>query len=299
VVHLVGDGIAGRLLARSLSGEGLEFTQYGDGDTNTPPVAFVHLFQGRTFHRDPVEITAFRKTIEYWRSEPLASEWLVERSVTPGDRLDRSADTQTVPMEYRPRLTKESTYEYGPGFTIQTSRIADSTKVRLGRVATAELPGTVIHATGLAIENLLPELRWDTNPGRTVRAKAMSQPRRIYLKKGCHLGAEPDGGAMTIGGRVNSKGEAKDDETDLAAEILGTKVEYESEWWGKRIANALDRWPMIGWLNERDFLFAGFGGRALFWLPYCCELALGALRSGCNEEIPARLRAGRFGGEVR
>ena len=60
------------------------------------------------------------------------------------------------------------------------------------------------------------------------------------------------------------------------------------------IANALDRWPLVGWLDGKTFVFAGFGGRALFWLPYCCDLAVEALRSGSNAEIPERLRAGRF-----
>jgi hypothetical protein len=296
MIHLVGDGIAGCLLASSLSSEGLEFTQYGDGRTNNPPVAFVHLFQGRTFHRDPVEIAAFEKTIAFWRAEPLALEWEVERSVKPGDRLERSADTRTVPEEFRPRKIGELTYRYGPGFTIRVADLAQSVEASVvaGRVEPSELRGTVVHATGLGIEELLPTLRWDTNPGRTVQACGQRRPGRLYLKAGCHLGADPVGDGMTIGGRVSSKGEVKDDETELASEILGSAVEYRSEWWGKRIANALDRWPLIGWLNERDFVFAGFGGRALFWLPYCCELAVGALRSGCNDKIPERLRAGRF-----
>ena len=298
MIHLAGDGIAGRLLARALVEEGVNFRHYGDGETNTPPVAFVHLFQGRTFHRDPVEVAAFRKAVEFWRSQQCAAEWRVMRSVSPGDRLDRSADTQTVPQEFRPKRREECAYEYGPGFTVCVSELLRTVggSVRDRRVDVTELCGTVVHATGLAIESFLPELRWDTNPGRTVRASATRPADRLYLFKGCHLGSNPGSSSVTIGGRVNSKGEAKGDEIEIASEILQTEVLYESEWWGKRIANALDRWPLIGWLNERHFLFAGFGGRALFWLPYCCELALTALRSGSNEAIPSRLRADRFEG---
>jgi len=296
LIHLVGDGIAGRLLAQWMLESDLKFVQYGDGRTNTPPVGFVHLFQGRTFHRDAIEVEAFRRTIEFWRNESLASEWEVERSVAPGDRLDRSADTETVPEEWRPVRVAPDLYRYGPGFTVQAGALGAAVPVEVvsRQVAFEDLDGTVVHATGLAIQRLLPGYRWDINPGRTVQGVGSRLPERLYLKAGCHLGADPDGRTLTVGGRVNSKGEAKDDETELAAQILGAPVRYESEWWGERIANALDRWPLVGWLDETTFVFAGFGGRALFWLPYCCDLAVEALRSGSNAEIPERLRAGRF-----
>lgn len=97
-----------------------------------------------------------------------------------------------------------------------------------------------------------------------------------------------------MGGRVNSKGEAKDDEVELASGILGQEVALRSEWWGERIANALDRWPLVGWLKDREFLFCGFGGRAMFWLPYCAQIAVEALKVGDNSPIPQRLRPDRF-----
>ena len=296
MIHLVGDGIAGRMLAHRMLEASLEFVQYGDGRANTPPVGFVHLFQGRTFHRDAIEVEAFRKALDFWRGEELASEWEVERSVKPGDRLDRSADTDTVPEEWRPVPAGADLYRYGPGFTVQAVALAAAVPVEVvpGRVDTRGMEGPVIHATGLAVQELLPGYRWDINPGRTVQGTCSRLPERLYLKAGCHLGADPGGERLTVGGRVNSKGEAKDDETDLASQILGAPVHYHSEWWGERIANALDRWPLVVWLDEKTFVFAGFGGRALFWLPYCCELAVESLRTGSDEGIPAGLRAGRF-----
>ncbi|MFA5505455.1 MAG: hypothetical protein WC314_09370 [Vulcanimicrobiota bacterium] len=296
MIHLLGDGLAGRLLARTLKQVGVEFVQYGDGCSNTPPVGFVHLFQGRTFHRDPIEVEAFARAIRFWRGVPWAREWEVERTVTPGDRLARSADTESVPAEWRPVKVAEDTYRYGPGFVVQARELTEAVPVEVvkARVDPGELKGTIIHATGLGIASLLPGYRWDTNPGRTVKAKASSLPDRLYLKAGCHLGIDPDGQGLTIGGRVSSKGEAKDDETRLASQILGVPVDFVSEWWGKRIANALDRWPLVGWLNEDTFVFAGFGGRAMFWLPYCCELASQSLDSRTNDAIPEKLRADRF-----
>jgi len=309
VIHLLGDGLAGTLLARELDGRGLAFRQYGDGATNTPPVGFVHLFQGRTFHRDPLEVEVFKKAIEVWSAEPLAVERPVVRTVKKGDRLYRSASSDTVPAEFRPHLLSEDEgegvrYGYGPGFVVAAGELLKRTQEESGRVLGPRvdhiiLDGVVIHACGLDIENLLPSYRWDTNPGRTVEAHAEAssevQVRSLILHQGCHLGSAVQQSGFTVGGRVSSKGEAKNDEQRIAASLLGCRVSVSSQWWGKRIANALDRWPLIGWLNRRDFAFAGFGGRALFWLPYCVELAAEALREGHNEGIPERLRADRFG----
>ena len=299
-IHILGDGLAGTLLASELHKSGLPILQYGDGRSNTPPVAFVHLFQGRTFHRDPVEVEAFRWAVEHWRKEPWAAEWMVSRSVSKDDRLHRSADTDTVPEEYKPREVSALRFEYGPGFTVAAAAVKEretakfQSRTRQQHTDALSLEGTVIHATGLRIESLLPELRWDTNTGRTVCANSIIVPSRLILYRGCHMGANPLGEGFTVGGRVSSKGEAQNDEATLAAEILGAKVQLASVWWGKRIANAIDRWPVLGWIDPKNFVFAGFGGRALFWLPYCCPLAVLALQSRSNEAIPAKLRADRF-----
>jgi hypothetical protein len=305
-LHILGDGLAGTLLADRLGQREVEFFHYGDGQVNTPPVAFVHLFQGRTFHRDPIEVTAFRKAIGFWRAERLAREWSVLRTVQKGDRLDRSASSETIPAEFRPRLfrTGETVrYRYEPGFTVAAGDLVarcrrHSTTPLRSRVEPKRLDGSVVHASGLSIADLLPQVRWDTNPGRTVHAICSDSPglvpEHLTIDQGCHLGGNPAGSGFTVGGRVSSKGEAKNDEAEIASALLSREVSISSQWWGRRIANALDRWPLVGWLNERDFLFSGFGGRALFWLPYCIDLATEALVSGSNREIPERLRADRF-----
>lgn len=298
MIQIVGDGLAGSLLARALREKGVSFRQFGDGNTNTPPVGFVHLFQGRTFHRDPVEVVAFRKAIAFWRAEPLALEWDVERWVRPGDRLHRSADTDTVPEEYRPSELGPQHYSYRPGFSVAAQAVVEKARgpeLEIKRVDCGKLEGTVVEATGLFIEESFEGIPWDTNPGRTVEAKPEQEPDRMLLYRGCHLAGDPrQPDHLTIGGRVSSKGEAKGDETNLAEEVTGHRVRELNEWWGERMANAIDRWPQVGWLPDGRFLLVGFGGRALFWLPYCVELAVEALERGDNEEIPLSLRADRF-----
>ena len=299
-IKILGDGIAGTLLAAELLRQGLPFLQYGDGRSQTPPVAFVHLFQGRTFRRDPLETDAFRWAVDHWRREEWALEWAVERSVSEGDRLHRSAGTDSIPEEFRPQALSPLTFLYKPGFTVAAAAIQQRERdkfrshIRSEHADPEDLEGPVVHASGLAIQTLLPSLPWDINSGRTVCARSSRPPTRLILDGGCHLGANPRDEGFTIGGRVNSKGRAKNDELELASEILGAEVHFQSEWWGKRIANAHDRWPLMGWLDEKNFAFAGFGGRALFWLPYCCSLAAEALHSGSNRAIPEKLRADRF-----
>lgn len=301
IIHLLGDGLAGTWLAKALGASEVDFLHYGDQRTNTPPVAFVHFFQGRTFHRDPVEVEAFHKSIDFWSREPLAKEWKVLRTVKHGDRLHRSAGTTTVPPQYRPRAQGATRFEYAPGFTISAQKLVQSWRRQAckPRVEPSTLEeGIVVHATGLSIQDTFPNWRWDVNPGRTLQAQVPGEPgfepSHIYLHKGCHIGGHPSRPGVTLGGRVNSKGEAKNDEIDIASKLLNRTLVADSEWWGKRLANALDRWPLIGWLDQRNFLFCGFGGRALFWLPYCSDIAVQALLEGHNQAVPSKLRADRL-----
>lgn len=303
MIHLFGDGLAGTFLAHALSAEQLAHRHYGDDRHNTPPVGFVHLFQGRTFHRDPVEVEAFRQALAFWRREPLAKEWAVRRSVTEGDRLHKSASTESVPVDWRPTLDAPLQYTYRPGFTVASAEL----RARLRGECESPLEprrkpdsvsGIKVLAIGLDIAQQLPKWRWDINPGRTVEGHCPKHPRRqpdhLYLHHGLHLGGNPSQDGFTMGGRVNSKGEAKDDEIELAVSLLKEPVAIRSEWWGERIANALDRWPLVGWLNQSDFYFTGFGGRALFWLPYCTRIATEALKQGNNSSIPESLRPDRL-----
>ena len=302
--QIVGDGLAGTWFAQLLKEQDLDFICFGDGRTNTPPVAFVHLFQGRTFRRHELELTAFQSSINFWRASEYAQEWSVLRKTTAGDRLQRSAQDHNVPEEFAPRPQGAELFAYRPGFTVRAKSLTEkwkdgfSDRFQDRTVERDELSGPVVYANGLGIEDLLPNLRWDTNPGRTVRARCLEHPEKkpenLVIAKGFHLGGNPACEGFTIGGRVNSKGEAKNDETELAEEWLKERVEMCSEWWGERIANALDRWPIIGWLSEEAFVFAGFGGRALFWLPYCAPLAVEAYLRGGNGNISQALSIERF-----
>lgn len=307
-VHIVGDGLAGIWLARVLMDRCSELICYGNGKPNTPPVAFVHLFQGRTFRRKQLEVKAFKRAVEFWAECSLAQEWSVERRVDEGGRLHRSAHDSGVPPEYAPKESRPLHFQYGPGFTVAAQRLVETWRGQLGskflsgQVDPGELEGARVFANGLEIAKRIPSLSWDTNPGRTVEGFCSEhpdeKPEYLVLAKGFHLGGNPNCPGFTIGGRVNSKGQAKNDEAQLAREYLGKPVSIRSEWWGKRIANAADRWPLIGWLNDTDFVFAGFGGRALFWLPYCAPLAADAVLSGTNTGIPESLSVARFNGHV-
>ena len=302
--HIVGDGLAGTWFARLLDSRQLDFRCFGNGKTNTPPVAFVHLFQGRTFRRHELELAAFRSCIEFWRGSQFSQEWSVLRKTTPGDRLQRSAHDHNVPEEFAPKPQGNDLFAYRPGFTVRAKDLTKFWRESFGNkfqeqtVEIGDLSGPVVYANGLGIEELLPNLRWDTNPGRTVRARCREHPARkpehLIIAKGFHLGGNPGEEGFTVGGRVNSKGEAKNDETQLAEEWLKEGVEMCSQWWGERIANALDRFPIIGWLDKKAFVFAGFGGRALFWLPFCAPLAVEAYLEGSNQSLPQSLSIERF-----
>ena len=300
MIRILGAGLAGSFLHHHLARQGISTVFLGRGETNTPPVGFVHLFQGRTFHRHPVEVEAYQTAVKFWRAEPLAREWRGKRAVKEGDRVHRSADTDTVPEEFRPAEMAPLSFQYGPGFTVASGALVERMQGETGKPSVGSDAGedVTVYAVGKAVQELMPSLRWDTNPGRTVEGfcpeEPTLQPSFLHLHKGLHMGGNPSGDGFTLGGRVNSKGEAKDDEAELAGSILQKQVELRSEWWGERIANALDRWPLVGWLDESRFIFAGFGGRALFWLPYCVQVAREALLTRNNAAIPMELRPDRF-----
>ncbi len=272
---IVGDGLAGLMLASRLNGVEV----WGENRSNTPPRALVHLFAGRTFRRDPVEIQAFRRAVEYWRAEPLAQEYPVERSITLGDRLDRSLEASSVPSEFQPRRVDSGRVRYGPGFSIAAQALRDRWLARVPyRRARYQDDGRPrVLATGTEIAQTLGQVEWDRSEGECWTCPGES-PASIVIGRGLHIA--PGDREVVIGGRPD---------LDTAAELSGTLYQKGEVWSGQRCANAKDRRPVLGWLDERTFLFCSFGSRGLFWLPYCADLAVEALQSGSEEGIPPEL----------
>ena len=279
--HILGDGLAGLMLAQRLRAEGAETVVYGDGQTNTPPVGLVHLFAGRTFRRDALELLAFEKAVEFWRAEPLAVELPVRRKLTQGDRLWRSLEGLELPGQFAPGHASDGWVEYRPGFAIASQLLEERLRQELDVKADSALRdvGTVpeprILAAGHAMPELMSEVAWDVLVGRTVEASPQVLPSQITIGLGVHVAPRPAGTTVVVGGRSSPKGEAKD-ELALARELLGEPVRKESIWTGTRCTPARDRRPVLGW-TDQGFAFCGFGSRALFWLPLCLDIATGAL----------------------
>lgn len=296
--HIVGDGLAGLMLALRLRAEGGRAVVYGDEQTNTPPVGMMHLFAGRTFRRDALELQAFKRAVRFWRGEPLAVELPVRRKITEGDRLWRSLEGHELPGQFAPVRASDGWVEYRPGFAIASQLLEKRLRQELDvkadcvrREATA-VPEPRVLAAGHAMPELMPEVAWDVLVGRTVEASPQLLPSRITIGLGVHVAPWPGRTTVVVGGRSSPKGEAKD-ELVLAGELLGEPVREESIWTGTRCAPARDRRPALGW-TERGFAFCGFGSRALFWLPLCLDIATGALLR--KEPIPPELHCRRLSG---
>jgi hypothetical protein len=272
------------MLADRLHKEGLSVVVHGDARTNTPPVGLVHLFAGRTFRRCALEVEAFQRAVELWRQEPLAREFPVLRRVQAGDRLDRSAQDHDVPRHYAPRRRSDGWLEYQPGFAVAAQQLEHRLRQNLGDRYISGLaqidvvPAPRVLALGLgASTEALPEAAWDLSFGRTIEATPPGPPTAIQIGCGLHIAPYPDRNTVILGGRSSALTGPLSDELAKAQELTGELYRPGQEWRGWRCAPALDRRPVLGWLDAERFAFCGFGSRALFWLPYCLDLAVRAL----------------------
>lgn len=292
--HILGDGLAGLLLALRLTAEGHQVMVYGDGQSATPPVALVHLFAGRTFRRSALELQAFECAIDFWRRESLAREMPVRRKVLPGDRLDRSSTDHQLPIAYAPRRTPEGRLEYGPGFAVAAqqleARLREMVDVQPGQHALDSLPGPRILAVGARASELFPAQSWDLTRGTVSLAPtSQGQPNRIEIGPGVHVVPDPGGSGVALGG--GSSSQTVVDQLRYARELTGVDYQPEQSWHGRRCAPALDRRPLLGWVSAENFAFFGFGSRALFWLPFCLELAVRGLKGA---PLPSELAVQRL-----
>lgn len=283
--HILGDGLAALMLASRLAQGGARPRVYGDGQTNTPPVGLVHLFAGRTFRRSALELEAFSRAARFWGEHRLAREYPVRRLVEPGDRLERSLANLSLPAAYLPRRREDGAWGYGPGFAVFSQQLETERRQELGedyhagRFQADALPAPRILAVGTGAPEALPGISWDLSQGRTVKSDSPQPPELIHIGKGIH--AVPAGGnQVVIGGRFSPIA-VRHDELELAQALTGLPLSGETVWSGSRCAAAQDRRPVLGWLDDGEsFIFTGFGSRALFWLPFCLDLAVAALCHG-------------------
>lgn len=297
--HIVGDGLAGLVLARRLVDEGNDVVLYGDGQTNTPPVGLVHLFAGRSFRRSELELETFAEAVRYWRSEPLAQEFPVKRKLSPGDRLDRSLEEAELPREWTPTRLDAGWVQYSPGFSVAAQALERRLREELissyhqGLCDWRELPGVRILALGRQAPTLWPEFPWDLSKGRTV--EALSDPSALLtIGRGVHRAPFPERNTVILGGRSSPGGAPPEDELEIAMELTGVPHQELSTWSGHRCA-APDHRPILGWLDPQTFVFLGFGSRALFWLPYCVKATGESLKGA---EIHPELDWSRLNGKL-
>lgn len=286
MIQIVGDGLAGLMLAAELE----DCEVWGDDCCNTPPQALVHLFAGRTFRREPLQVDIFEASADYWRQEPLARETTVRRFFSEGDRLDRSLSACQVPERYLPHRVGTCEVTYGPGFSVAAralrQRLLSEIRYRPGRVDLSQGgEGVRVLATGVDTPGSVDTVAWDMSDGQCLQATASSPTPEIWIGRGVHIGPELEGTGVVIGGSPDLK---------TASHLTGKNYQSGQSWYGRRCANAVDRWPMLGWLDSKTFLFVSFGSRGLFWLPYCVKVAARALKLGTDEPIPLALRHSRF-----
>lgn len=313
-VSVIGDGLAGLTIAQRLAQDGSLQAIYGNGQSNTPPVALLHLFAGRSFRRDSLEVQAFKQAVSFWGALPeLGERFQIRRLVQPQSRLAKSLDQ--APAGFIPSSLGLNWLEYGPGFSINTAKLEKNLRQTLKpyycrqTINPDQVEGLKILATGAKASLLFPNLPWDASSGRLVIARTSLTTRNILIGLGLHLAPYPKTGdncqlehSLVLGGRFSASGQELGDELELANELLELayatklspkeKVRLKSHWSGERLS-LIDHRPVIGPVDQKTIAFFGFGTRALFWIPYCLELTLAALKER-SSPIPNSLSFKRF-----
>ncbi len=305
---IVGDGLAGLMLGhRMQQQEGWKVTVLGDGNPQVPEVGIVHLFAGRSFRRQPLELQAFKVATEFWRASSFSCEFEVERLVEAGDRVDRSGLScevlQSLPSNWQPRRVElenlgQVCWRYGPAFSVRAKEFLHHLREELGerylrtRANLEECDGLKVLALGVDLAELLPDGPWDRSRGCLIAGQIESRElTQIRIAPGLHLApGEGTRKAFLGGGLVTETFSCPSVESSL-----GLTFSEDSRWTGERLAYAGDRWPVLGWRDSETLIFGGFGSRALFWLPFCLNLATAALvQSPEVGGFPAQLSLGRL-----
>lgn len=293
-------------LAAELVRRGHEVRLTGTGASQAPEVAVVHLFAGRSFRRSRLELEAFEEAVAYWRGRPEAVELPAVRWGQPGDRLEKSASSLDLPEArwagWRPlgepadpsEPLAGTLWRYGPTFAVLTGLYLGRLGEELAWVpkeSTVQADEIEVLALGCGLQERLGEVGWDRSSGSLQRVVLERDLQAgLYLGPGFHLALLSPGCVGWLGGGRGDGSEQR----EAAGERLGFGVQKVTERRGERLALALDRRPLLGWLSARTFVFGGFGGRGFFWLPYCVKAAAEALeRPDRAGAIPEGLRLER------
>lgn len=307
-IRVVGDGVAGTLIALALRRSGAGVVLHGDRVAATGSArTLVHRHAGRSFQTDALEDAAWPVAVEFLRSlmnEDAVRELEMVRPVQErlGSSLETAADAASIRRADHPVLG--DVFRYGPAFAIDVqatlehlhARAARAGVVHRGRLLPDESVGerTVV-AVGAALPDWVAGLDLQLQGGHLVTFSGRLD--HAISARGVHV--VPSGSDAICAGSTWWDPAAPLPDTDAIADLrrrlVGAGIDAGdalSVWRGVRCIHATDRRPVVGRLDQSDTWIVGaLGTRGWLWAPWLAERLTAAMLHG--EPLPERLLISR------
>lgn len=280
-IHIAGDGVAGLMLAATLSQRGAEVVVHGDGAARGGSYALVHRHAGRSFRTNSLDD-------QIWHAACAGLERFVDSGAVVRTRMARPLSSRAGArlgrsVRLAPAVTREHIAPFGECFVYEPAYVVDiaaalgtlaeDLDLRMARTERAD----AIFAVGadLAADVV------DRYGGHLVEFEG-SVPLAVA---GGGLHAVPTPRGVCVGSTWWDVAEPMSDDAAIAqlrdrATGLGLDLGAALRvWCGVRAVNRIDRRPIIGWLGGR-FVVGALGTRGWYWMPFVASHVAHALLDG-------------------
>lgn len=290
-VRIIGDGVAGLLVAAEARRRGIAAFVIGEGAEPPPGVtALVHPFAGRSLQTSREEVLA-------WRAAEAVLERFVElgwatrnemRRPLDGDagrRLLRSFERDRARLREQWGVAVVEDALLGQCLRYEPAFGVDMGAALRGLRSGANTEPAPFDITVLAVGARLSE--WVAGDDLRVfggeLAVVDATVSTAISGRGVHivptLGGAPCAGATwwTESDRPNVEDAAADIASRLEG-LLGAAPDVTTTWSGRRCVYQPDRRPIVGWLDERTIVAGALGSRGWLWAPLIAAQVVDALQ---------------------
>lgn len=328
---LVGDGLAGNLVAERLRGAGVDFVWYGAGNPTLPPVGLLHRHVGRSFDNAPPEEQAWRAASAWAKGLPesVCRSVTMLRPTSHDSRLSSTFDRLELPhvsevsgQDFPYLAPCKRLFRYDDAFTIAfealLSQVFDvgpnrGPLKRMERSAgwtlfaadgTRDEVETVVFATGPRTANWFDGIDLKERPGElTLVARPAELPPDVAVSRKGHVGCDPTGRFACVGATYRPRDAAKRPLDVTAEECLDgiarsvpalRDAEPVRHWFGRRAVVHPDRRPVAGETSEDGvWIASGLASKGLLWGARVAEIVVEGVLSGAP--VPEETDPRRFG----
>lgn len=331
-VAIIGDGLAGHLLARGCHDAGVDFVWAGAGEPTLPPVGLLHRHVGRSFDSGLPEQAAWRAADAWARglSTDVATSVTMFRPTSRDSRLSSTFDlleldhVREEEASDHPWLAPcQRLFVYDDAWSVAVGaalreiapfepthgalRALEPTAAGGWRLttdgATVEVEH-VVFATGPATPQWFDGLGLKDRPGELALVERPAElPANVAVSRNGHLGPDPTGRFVCVGATYRERDAERRGVPETAAACLDgiarsvpslVEARPVDAWFGVRAVAHPDRRPLAGPTGiDGLWLAAGLASKGLLWGARVAEVVLAGVLGG--DEVPAETDPRRQG----